>query len=254
MSSAPDRLLVSVHDVMPETLDEVDGILALLARHGLGRPNLLVVPGRAWDEASLARLKRYAGAGHELVAHGFEHAVGAIRGFRHRLHSLVLSRKVAEHLALDADGIETLIRRSSGWFAEQGLPRASLYVPPAWALGAIPRARLEGLGFRYYETLGGIYDSETGSMRRIPVVGFEADTALRAFCLRAVNAIQLRLAKRAGALRVAIHPHDLRLRLAGDLLKLLDALPAYGSATLAYGVEPRCSYQNPSAGLSSRQR
>lgn len=210
-------LLISIHDVMPETLDRIDELIELLRDSGHGPPSLMIVPGRCWDADSIARIRGLAEAGHELVGHGWSHHAASIRGLRHRLHSAIISRNAAEHLALDAAGIAALIRRCAGWFTEHGLPAPALYVPPAWAMGCMPRAGLAGLGFRYYETLSGIYDSETGVMHRIPVAGYEADTLLRAVSLRVSNALNRWSARRAGALRVAIHPQDLRLRLAGDL-------------------------------------
>lgn len=213
--------LVSIHDVMPETLAAVDTLIELVRRSGLGTASLLVVPGRDWDEPALARLRAYAARGHALVGHGWNHRVERIDGFGHRLHSLLISRDVAEHLTLDADGIRALIRRCRGWFAAHALPAPSLYVPPAWAMGAIARRGLDGPGFRYFETLGGIYDTALDRMHRIPVAGFEADTVWRAFALSAANAWSERRARRRGALRIAIHPRDRALRLAKDLERLL---------------------------------
>ena len=62
--------LVSVHDVMPDTLPAVQGCLALLAQFGISRAALLVVPGAGWDDAGVAVLRELADAGHELVANG----------------------------------------------------------------------------------------------------------------------------------------------------------------------------------------
>jgi predicted deacetylase len=210
-----------MHDVMPETLDETEALIGLVRESGHALPSLLIVPGRSWDEDSLARVRGWANAGHELVGHGWSHRAAPIRGLKHRLHSAIISRNAAEHLSLDTEGIAALIRRCARWFTKHGLPSPSLYVPPAWALGRISRSQLTGLGFRYYETLTGIYDSATGKMHRIPVAGFEADTLLRVVSLRVSNAFSRISARRAGALRIAIHPEDLKLRLAGDLRRFL---------------------------------
>lgn len=213
--------LVSIHDVMPETLAGVETLIELVRDAGLGPASLLVVPGRDWDAAAIARLRAHADRGHELVGHGWLHRVERIRGFRHRLHSLLVSRDVAEHLELDADGIRALIRRCRDWFDDHALPAPSLYVPPAWAMGKIARRQLHGLGFRWFETLGGIYDAESDRMQRLPVVGFEADTPLRAALLRASNAWNRRQGRQLGALRIALHPRDLELRLAPALMAQL---------------------------------
>lgn len=220
------RYLASVHDVMPETLDRVDRILAELDQHGWPPATLLVVPGRDWTDDSLARLHGYADRGHELAGHGWTHSVPRIRNLRHRVHSVLISRRAAEHYSLDALGVETLMRRCRQWFDVQGLPAPSLYVPPAWALGPGSASRLSGVGFRYLETLSGIYDFKTGRVARLPVLGYEADTRLRASLLRWSNTSALRLGRARGAVRLAIHPSDLQLKLADDLLAVIRQSPA----------------------------
>ncbi len=220
------RYLVSVHDVMPETLGRVERILAELEQHGWPPATLLVVPGRDWGDDDLERLRGYAERGHELAGHGWTHSVPRIRNLRHRLHSVLISRRAAEHYALDALGVETLMRRCRQWFDAQSLPAPTLYVPPAWALGPAKATGLTNTGFRYLETLSGIHDFHTGRTARLPVLGYEADTAFRAAFLRLSNASALRLGARRGAVRLAIHPDDLELRLAQDLRAVIREKPS----------------------------
>ncbi|WP_242464218.1 DUF2334 domain-containing protein [Thiococcus pfennigii] len=214
----PTRALVSVHDLMPETLPAVLEILAFLERHGCPPATLLVVPGGAWSPEQLATLKALARAGHPLAGHGWHHRIARLGGAAHWLHSRLISRNVAEHLALDEDGIVDLIGRCFDWFADQGFAAPTLYVPPAWAMGRIARARLAALPFRYYEVLSGVYDTDEGRLRRLPLLGYEADTGLRAAFLRFSNGASRALAGRR-PIRIAIHPFDLGLRLADDLAR-----------------------------------
>ncbi|MBK5968834.1 MULTISPECIES: polysaccharide deacetylase family protein [Thiorhodovibrio] len=210
--------LVSVHDVMPETLPAVERVLDRLSALGVAKVTLLVVPGRDWSAADLDRLQQLLQPGHELAAHGWHHRAEHIGGLYHRLHALFLSRQVAEHLALDAEGILALLRRSREWFIQQGFAPPSLYVPPAWAMGAISRARLSAEGpFERYEVFGGIYEARTRAWRATPMLGYEADNATRVLALRLWNALNRRRARAAGVLRIGIHPHDLDYALAGDL-------------------------------------
>lgn len=214
--------ILSIHDVAPETLPQVENLIGLLDGHDAGPAMLLVIPGRPWKEAQIAMLRTWQEAGHVLAGHGWHHRANRIRGWRHRLHSLLLSRDVAEHLALDVADIETLIRRCHAWFTGNGLPAPDLYVPPAWAMGALPRARLAGLPFARYEVLSGIIDGASGRLQRLPLVGFEADRTWRALPLRLWNSTNRIGARHSGLpLRIAIHPHDLSLRLSGDLMRLI---------------------------------
>lgn len=216
---------ISVHDVMPSTLRDVAEILSLLESHGIQPVPLLVVPGLGWTADQVAILRRWQDAGHELVGHGWVHHVETIRGILHGLHSLMFSRDAAEHLALDPAGIVRLVTRCYAWFAANGLSAPERYVPPAWALGPISRPALAKLPFRAYEVLAGDLDARTGRLRRSPLVGFEADTWMRARALRAWNRLNRALARRSGVpLRIAIHPKDLDLKLCRDLRSLITAV------------------------------
>jgi len=237
VADAAPEVLVSVHDVMPHTLDRVAGILAALEAAGADTANLLVVPGAGWTSETLDRLHGLLARGHTLAGHGWQHKCIRIRGLRHRLHSALISRDVAEHLCLDAAGIEALIRRCCEWFPRHGLPQPDTYVPPAWAMGRIERQRLHGLGFRYFETLTGVYDAGTGRFRALPLAGFEADTPFRALALRGLNRAALAVAASGKPLRLAIHPRDPQLLLARDLERLI-ATAAAGSSPLAARTRP----------------
>lgn len=211
----------SLHDVMPQTLDRVEAFASRLEAAGLAPALLLVVPGCDWTPAQLDRLRALALRGHQLAGHGWHHRIARWGGLAHRLHGAILSRRAAEHLALEPQAIPALIRRCRNWFDHHSLPAPDTYVPPAWAMGAIRRRHLRGLGFRYYESLGGIYDAERDTMLRLPLVGFEADTPVRCLMLRGSNGVNAWLGRLRGELRLAIHPQDAQLLLADDLARWL---------------------------------
>ena len=222
MAESPAPALFSIHDVMPETLSSVAELLDAFRRQCLPLPALLVVPGRAWRDEDLAWLRAWAADGAELVAHGWHHETQPRRLY-HRLHAAVLSRNVAEHLALDAEGVCELMRRAHRWFETHGLAAPQTYIPPAWAL-ALPPERLTALPFRCVETLGGVFLVSNASVtrQRLPLLGFEADTRLRAAVLRAWNRWQLRVARSTGhPLRIALHPRDHHLLLHEELMATL---------------------------------
>ncbi len=218
MSHSHIPILLSIHDIMPETLGKVLAIVERLESKRLAPIYLLVVPGCDWADSQLQSLKELAQNGHIIAGHGWTHKAENIRGLKHRLHSRFISRNVAEHLALNAEGIAKLIRRNHTWFQKHDFEPPALYVPPAWAMGKISRPTLRDLPFRYYEYLGGIYDSETDRLRRLPVIGYEADTTIRGFLLRVTNAVNhgMRGIQRR-PIRLAIHPHDFDLSLADHL-------------------------------------
>lgn len=215
---------IAIHDVMPDTLARVDEQLDLIDGHCPGPVTLLVVPGKAWRAADIDRLREWIAAGHALAGHGWRHRVRAIRGLKHRLHSLFVSRDCAEHLALDGDGIVELMTRNRQWFIDHDLPAPELYVPPAWALGRVERRQLVATGFERVETMSGYLDVASGHFTRSALIGFEAASTWQVPVLKASNAVNRLLARRL-PLRVALHPDDHRLPLAGDLET---ALARYG--------------------------
>ena len=213
---------ISIHDVMPTTLGEVADILGVLEAEAAGPVQLLVVPGLPWTGEGIDQLRAWQLAGHELVGHGWQHRVDQINGLSHRLHSLFLSRNVAEHLALDEDGIADLIARCHAWFATNDLAAPDYYVPPAWAMGRISRGRLAQLPFRRYEVFSGVIDGESGRLDYSPLAGFEADTLLRAAVLKVWNGSNVILSGTLHRpLRISIHPFDLTYALSNDLKQLV---------------------------------
>lgn len=228
--------LVSIHDVMPATLPRVRGLLAQLRRHRHQWVTLLVVPGRDWHPAEIDQLHAWQQDGLELAAHGWSHRAERLRGIRHRLHAAFISRRAAEHLALDARGIGERMRASAEWFTRNGLRAPSTYVPPAWALGRVPHDALAELPFQRIEVMRGLLDPRTGRLEQLPLLGFEADTRVRSGFLALWNRLQFLQAQRNGLpLRVSVHPDDARLRLAASLDHYLASVPS----SIRYADHPR---------------
>lgn len=212
------RALLSIHDVMPETLDRVGEHISALRAHGHEAITLLVVPGRDWGHEDLAQLARWQMEGLELAAHGWYHHADRLRGPYHWLHAALISRRAAEHLALDGAAIAALMQAAHDWFPDHGLAAPTTYVPPAWALGSVEQDELRPLPYHRIEVTRGIVDAASGELTQLPLVGFEADTPLRAAFLRRWNRWQAELARQQQLpLRIGIHPQDNELRLADDL-------------------------------------
>lgn len=227
------KAIVSIHDLMPETMDSVEHIMRWLRRRGVPPVTLLVVPGKAWSPTQIRRLQTLTNLGYRLAAHGWSHYTQPKRLY-HRLHASLISRNVAEHLALDSDGILDLLIRSQDWFEEHDLPTPSFYVPPAWALGAISKRDLAASPYTRIETLKGYYilEGKYSSMpinkrpihfTHVPLTGFEADTPFRAKFLNYWNAKQIAKAEKTDIpLRISLHPDDLELRLRSQIQRLFE--------------------------------
>lgn len=231
------RALISIHDVMPRTLPDVFSTLEVLASAGITRVSLLVVPGLRWSNEQLDVLRALDAEGHELVAHGWQHETRPRRPL-HRLHATLISRNAAEHLSLSRRDIAPLMCRSRRWFAEHSLQVPDTYIPPAWALGRLPRGDMASLPFSVIETLRGVRIRQPGGAYQLlpmPLLGFEADSALRMRFLTDWNRLQLHRARRLGSLpRLALHPADHRLLLGEQMRAIL----ALGWTSVAYSDLP----------------
>ncbi|WP_317930178.1 polysaccharide deacetylase family protein [Halioxenophilus sp. WMMB6] len=215
------RALVSVHDVMPETLAEVEQILAKLSAAQVSpeKVYLLVVPGRQWQASQIAQLSTWQQRGYQLAGHGWQHVIRRKRGIKHQLHSLFISRNVAEHLSLSGDEISQLISDNYHWFHANGLPPPDLYVPPAWAMGAVSKAELQQLPFRYYEFSSGLFDAHAQQFLTLALTGYEADQYWRVPFLWLWNQLNVKWLSRARVLRIAIHPYDFHYHLHDSILQ-----------------------------------
>jgi len=222
MSSRARSAILSIHDVTPDVLPAVREMTEMVADSALAGPDLLVVPGAGWRDGALARLRALVDAGCGLAGHGWSHRAPPPGSLFHRVHGIVLSRDQAEHLSRSRAELRTLVERCHGWFASVGLPSPSLYVPPAWALGALEPEDLRELPFTWYERLDGLVHAPSGRVVRLPLIGFEADTAGRRLGLRLFNAANDALAAfTRRPLRIALHPRDLSLLLANDVRAVL---------------------------------
>lgn len=216
--------LVSIHDVMPETLGYCRRLVTALDDAGVHTLTLLVVPGRQWSSEDLRSLRQWQDRGIHLAGHGWRHRTGPPRTLYHRLHGALLSRRAAEHLSLNAVEIAQRMRDCFAWFERNDLAPPALYVPPAWALGPLPKPALLELPFSFVELLGGVLNGGDGSYRRLPLTGYEADTAWRAFSLglwNRCNAWAARVSREP--LRIGIHPFDAELHLNRQMQYQIDS-------------------------------
>jgi predicted deacetylase len=218
----PSPAILSIHDLMPETLPRVLSILSMLRDAGATPCTLLVVPGRGWTTTLIATLRGLEEEGFRLGAHGWVHRARRPSTLYHRLHASLISRDQGEHLSRRRDDLLALMLRSHAWFLEAGLGPPELYVPPAWAVGKIAPEDLGRLPFSTYETLTGLIHGPSGRRIRLPLVGFEADTRWRQRGLRLFNSMNLALTSASHRpLRISIHPYDLEHLLGQDLRALL---------------------------------
>lgn len=220
------RVLLSIHDVMPSTMDKVAKIIDLIAPENHHRVMLLVVPGLDWQPEQIAQLHQWAEQGFQLVGHGWKHHTEQIDSWFHKLHALFISRNVAEHLSISSDAELALMQQNRQWFTDQSLPVSDWYVPPAWAFGKLEAKRRARSGYRFFESTFFVYDGRSQQYKWLPMMGYEADTWLRQVSVKLWNAMNRMMAGRR-PIRMAIHPGDLDLLLSDTVRRDLAAIQDY---------------------------
>ena len=214
------QLVVSVHDVAPQTRTNVERLLELLATIGVERCSLLVIPNFR-GEASLdandgfcAWLRERRQQGDEIVLHGYEHVgVGLPRTSGERFRNRWFTRDEGEFLSLEYDAAFSRIARGKAMMERVGLhPRG--FVAPAWLVneGGLMAAR--DLGFQYTNSYLTVADLVRDRTHWVPSLVFgpgQLDEDLGLALQRRLS----RLLSGRPALRVVLHPpcvdHPVRL-------------------------------------------
>lgn len=224
--------LISIHDVAPEVMPQVEALCNMLKDAQAWPVTLLCIPNRDWSKEHIDQLRTWSkDEGCELAGHGWNHACEQIKGWRHKLHSITISRNVAEHFCYEQRELKHMIDQNFEWFQQHELPCPTLYVPPAWAAVALSPQMLRHLQFSAYETLSGVHTANLHY--RLPLAGFEADNSSRALLLRLFNRVNIAYARICRLpIRISIHPHDAQLKLSAQL-----------KATLLAVKQPQCYAQ-----------
>jgi len=208
------RLLISLHDVAPPTWEACRRVAERLDQLGAAPYSLFVVPWFHRGDSIAARpgfiewLRRQQERGHEILLHGYTHIVEqrSARGLN-AIRAALLSDGEEEFYHLDRDSFSARVCLGRDNLAQAGFrPRG--FVAPAWLMPAFGIETVLQCGFGYTETLTRVHFSgETGSLRS-PCLVFSPRTRLRLACSIAWNRALATLARRAAAMRVAIHPAD----------------------------------------------
>lgn len=208
-------LVATVHDVAPRWLPEVQALRRALAGWGAARVTLLVVPHfhhgvRTIDHAATLRwLVERRRAGDELALHGYHHVQhGAPRGLVDRARARLWTAGEGECLR-PAAPLRDLLDRGRAELAEL-LPDAPGFVAPAWLEPRGLPALLARHGFSWHETSRFIEALPARRRFVAPVIGFATRTPLREALSLAWARALLAGSARLPALRLAVHPADLR--------------------------------------------
>lgn len=215
-------MVVSVHDVSPLTREVCDLMILALARLGVMRTSLLVVPnhhhrGHFLDDQNFCRwLAERAAAGHELVVHGYYHqrATGGAEDLRDRLVTQVYTANEGEFYDLSRAAAAALLAKAKADFARfhaeyaPGLPPPIGFVAPAWLLGTEAEAAVREAGFAYTTRLTTIENLHSGEITRSQSLVYSPRNAWRRTVSRGWNGWLAWQLRDTPLLRVGLHPPD----------------------------------------------
>ena len=233
-------LVVSIHDVTPAYAPEVARLWGLCAARRVA-PALLVVPnwhGR-WPlhehPEFVSWLLARALEGAEIVLHGERHdEIGLPRRLGDALRAFGRTAGEGEFLTLDEAAAKERIQRGLRVLRDLGLQPIG-FVPPAWLAreGCDRAVSSSGLGFTEDQYAVRVFPS--GRRLPSPVVRWSSRSSARAVASVAVAAGRWRLQRRAGLMRLALHPQDLsHPATAASLVRSLDRWLSLRRAT-SYG-------------------
>ncbi|MCC7518258.1 MAG: polysaccharide deacetylase family protein [Verrucomicrobiae bacterium] len=217
----PRSLIVSIHDISPFHLHAVQRQVNEMTRLGAARLSLLVIPchrdvGRLDQHPALVGwLRRWQDEGHEIVLHGWCHALPkepAKRpfqgGLRRWFYEELYTAREAEFFALDRETAFPLVQQGLSDLATHGL-RAKGFVAPAWLLNPQVEEALRAAELLYTTTRTEIVHLPSGTRIPAPSCVWSTRTPWRRGASLAWNALLARRLRKAEPMRIGIHPTDL---------------------------------------------
>jgi predicted deacetylase len=209
-------LIVSFHDLTPETKDECDVFIDLMARLGVGRTSLLTVPspnkGRPVNNETefLSWLHSKQDEGHEVCLHGYSHHADSLPSAGiPRLMGQFYTDREGEFQSLTEQEAHRRIQAGAAALCDAGF-NVSGFIPPAWlinsrGLAAVARSRL-----RYIVHWGSISLLPENKRITAPVLVYSTRRRWRRIVSVYWCALWHAVNRKQKILRIAVHPPDLR--------------------------------------------
>lgn len=210
-------MLLSVHDVGPRFLPQIDRLVAHLRFHAESPALALLVVPDHWGAAPIrgdrdfARwLRRRREEGAEILLHGWSHRDDSVHaGAADRLRASRMTAGEGEFLGLDR--AEALRRMRDGRMLLEDIVGARVdgFVAPAWLYGVGAREALGEAGFRIAEDHFRVWNPQDGRvLARGPVITWASRSLPRMLSslvfARAARAVLPLLP----TVRIGVHPGD----------------------------------------------
>jgi uncharacterized protein len=218
-------LVVAIHDVAPEYLDDVRYLLERLDKAAI-RPRVLkVVPEHLRASPDLiALLREEQGEGSEIVLHGFSHqSHGRFRGpWSSLLRAMIFAPQAAEFLTITPTEMELRLRAGREILASAGLEVRG-FCAPGWLESPDLRAMLGRTGFRYDITMTRVVDLQADNTIVMAWLGYMGAGAVQEHLVGVADGLNLLAAPLYGVVKVFLHPQGARRSSACH--RILDLIP-----------------------------
>jgi len=217
MQTPRRALVVSIHDVSPLTWNVVLDMIVDLARAGVERTALLVIPnhhGRApiQQSATFCEWLENAARAHEVVLHGYFHMrPGGSGGWWDTFVTEHYTAGEGEFYDLPEGEAALRLERAKSEFSAVGLaPRG--FIAPAWLLGQEAEQAVRKAGFEYTTRLRNFQDLVTGRETTSQSLVWSVRSGWRRILSVWWNALLARRLFLAPLLRIGLHPVDWKHR------------------------------------------
>lgn len=210
------RLLASIHDVHPGSLDAVERLAERFERH-LGGPRfaMLVVPdhwGRnaiAGNAAFAAKLRGWADQGIEMFVHGWFHQDRADHSGIAALKARHMTASEGEFLGLSQTEASRRMADGKALVEDMTGRPAAGFIAPAWLYGPGALEALAASGFALAEDHMKVWRPATGAvLAKGPVITWASRSRARTASSLLAAGIGRTVLNPLPTVRVAVHPGD----------------------------------------------
>jgi predicted deacetylase len=212
-----NSLVVSIHDIAPETRGVVEEILTQLGRKGVRVSSLLVIPqyhhrkSISDDPDFLKWLRTLQEQGHEIVIHGYFHSRPrrATESLSQLFVSRIYTQDEAEFFDLPYDDALERIRKGHAIFTAAGLQPVG-FIAPAWLLNPPGEQAARDAGMEYTTRLRTVLDLRSGQSFPARSLVYSVRNRWRRSVSLAWNRALFQTMTDHSLMRLSIHPPDYR--------------------------------------------
>lgn len=223
------KLIISIHDVHPDTAEKVTDILEDLEQSGIPRVSLLVVPDYHGNQKIATEPKfcqwmnQQRAKGHEIVLHGYFHSYSPSerdRGILQHIMTQIYTAGEGEFYDLSYEAAQAKLRLGNAMLA--GMGGAQGFIAPAWLLGREAERAVADAGFLYTVRLASVTDLRRQTVHKVPTLAYSTRSVWRRRVSLLWNPLLKYLTAPSPVLRVSIHPPDWEFpRLRTQILRLI---------------------------------